>query len=121
MDISAPNQAWASDITYIRVDDGFMYLSLITDMGSRRIIGFNLSNEMKAVDCCKVLDMALASLPEGATPVHHSDRGCQYCSHEYVDKLKANGMKVSMTEVNHCAENAMAERVNGILRAISKS
>jgi putative transposase len=82
MIISAPNQAWASDITYIRVANEFMYLSLITDMCSRKIVGYNFSNEMKAIDCCKALDMALKTLPKGARPVHHSDRGCQYCSHE---------------------------------------
>lgn len=116
MDISAPNQAWASDITYIDVGGEFMYLCLIMDMYSRRIVGHSFNHKMKASDCCKALDMALDSLPHGATPVHHSDRGCQYCSHEYVNKLKENGIRISMTEVNHCAENAMAERLNGILK-----
>ena len=116
MEITAPNQAWASDITYIRVNDEFMYLSLITDMCSRRIVGYNLSHDMKTTDCLVALEMALSSLPQGAKPVHHSDRGSQYCSHAYTEKLKAHDMKISMTETNHCAENAMAERVNGILK-----
>jgi transposase InsO family protein len=60
--------------------------------------------------------MALDELPEEAKPIHHSDRGSQYCCHEYVNKLKEHGLKISMTEVDHCAENAQAERMNGILK-----
>src|SRR5438445_341190 len=62
------------------------------------------------------LEEALAELPAQAKPIHHSDRGTQYCSHEYVDRLRARGLGVSMTETNHCAENALAERMNGILK-----
>ena len=114
--IDGPNKAWGSDLTFLRVGDGFMYLSLTTDMFSRDIVGWHLSENMKAADTLKALEMALANKPGDAKPVHHSDRGSQYCSHLYVGKLKEHGLGISMTEKNHCAENALAERVNGILK-----
>ncbi len=111
-----PNQAWAGDITYIRTDEGFLYLSLLTDLYSRKIVGFHAGDTLEAEGCLKALDMALAQLPEGKAVYHHSDRGCQYCSHLYVERARAIGLTLSMTEENHCYENAMAERVNGILK-----
>ena len=114
--LSGPNQAWAADITYIRTDEGFLYLSLITDMWSRKIVGFNVGESLETEGALKALAMALASLRCGAKPIHHSDRGCQYASHLYVGKLKEAGLKISMTEELHCYENALAERVNGILK-----
>ena len=113
---SEPNQVWISDITYIRTREDFVYLSLITDMYSRKVVGYHLAETLTAQDSLRALEMALKGLPKGARPIHHSDRGCQYCSHEYVERLTDNGLKVSMTEQDHCAENAMAERVNGILK-----
>lgn len=113
---SEPNQVWISDITYIRTREDFVYLSLITDMYSRKVVGYHLAETLTAQDSLRALEMALKGLPKGARPIHHSDRGCQYCSHEYVERLTSNGLKVSMTEQDHCAENAMAERVNGILK-----
>jgi transposase InsO family protein len=114
--LTGPNQAWASDITYIRTDEGFLYLSLITDMWSRKIVGYHLGDTLETETALKALAMALASLTCGAKPVHHSDRGCQYASHLYVGKLKEAGLEISMTEKLHCYENAIAERVNGILK-----
>jgi len=116
LELTGPNQVWISDITYIRTHEDFVYLSLITDKYSRKVVGYHVGRTLEAQDTLKALAMALERLPEGAHPIHHSDRGCQYCSHEYVKELKAHGMPVSMTEVDHCAENAMAERVNGILK-----
>ena len=116
MEISRPNQVWASDITYIRTLDDFLYLSLITDMYSRKIVGYNLGGNLESEETLKALGMALKEKPAKALPIHHSDRGSQYCCHEYVDLLKANNLGISMTEKNHCAENALAERVNGILK-----
>jgi transposase InsO family protein len=116
MALKAPNQVWISDITYIRTREDFLYLSLITDKYSRKIVGYHLGRTLETENTIRALGMAVASLPEGDKPIHHSDRGCQYCSHDYVNKLKAHGLKVSMTEVDHCAENAQAERVNGILK-----
>ena len=116
LELTAPGQVMASDITYIRTRGVFLYLSLITDMHSRKVVGYHLGRTLEAADTIKALKMALRSLPAGAFPIHHSDRGCQYCCHEYVKLLKERGLKISMTEENHCAENAMAERVNGILK-----
>lgn len=116
MGVTGPHQVWVSDITYIRTQEAFMYLSLITDMHSRKIVGYHLGRTLEAGETLKALEMALSQLPEGARPVHHSDRGSQYCSHEYVKRLQAHGLPISMTEENHCAENALAERMNGILK-----
>jgi transposase InsO family protein len=116
LEVTGPNQVWVSDITYIRTQDDFMYLSLITDYYSHKIVGYHLAQTLETKDTLKALDMALEHLPSGATPIHHSDRGCQYCSHEYVQRLQEGGLLISMTEENHCAENAMAERMNGILK-----
>ena len=115
-ELTGPNQVWVSDITYIRTREDFMYLCLITDKYSRKVVGYHLGRTLEAQDTLNALKMALASLPEGARPIHHSDRGCQYCSHEYVSTLLAHGLQVSMTEEDHCAENALAERMNGILK-----
>jgi transposase InsO family protein len=114
--LTGPNQAWAADITYIRTDEGFLYLRLITDMWSRKIVGFHVGASLETEDALSALAMALASLRGGARPVHHSDRGCQYASHRYVGTLQKAGLQVSMTEELHCYENAIAERVNGILK-----
>lgn len=116
LELSGPNQVWVSDITYIRTSEDFVYLSLITDKYSRKIVGYHLGRTLEAQESLKALQMALAGLGGGGKPIHHSDRGCQYCCHDYVDELKGRGMPISMTEEHHCAENAMAERVNGILK-----
>jgi len=116
MKVTGPNLVWVSDITYIRTCEAFSYLSLITDKYSRKIVGYHLGQTLEAQDTIKALEMALDGLPEGAKPIHHSDRGCQYCCREYVSQLQDRGMLISMTEEDHCAENAMAERVNGILK-----
>jgi transposase InsO family protein len=111
-----PNQAWASDLTYIRTEEGFLYAALITDVYSRKIVGFHIGDTLEAEGCLQALDLALKELPADKYPIHHSDRGCQYCCHEYVARLQARGLGISMTEVRHCYENALAERVNGILK-----
>ena len=116
LELTGPNQVWVSDITYIRTQEDFVYLSLITDKYSRKVVGYHVGRSLEAQDALKALRMALAQLPDGVRPIHHSDRGCQYCSYKYVKELKDHGMPVSMTEEDHCAENAMAERVNGILK-----
>lgn len=113
---TAPDQIWVSDLTYIRTEEGFEYLSLIMDLHSRKVVGFHCGDDLSAAGCLKALEQALAGLPEGSAPIHHSDRGCQYCSHDYVNRSKERGLRQSMTEENHCAENATAERLNGILK-----
>ncbi|MFW6367225.1 MAG: IS3 family transposase [bacterium] len=116
MEITAANQVWVSDITYVRTEGSFVYLALITDAFSRKIVGYHCGDSLEAIGCISALDRALEDLPEYACPIHHSDRGCQYCCHDYVNRLTERGLGVSMTEINHCAENALAERVNGILK-----
>lgn len=116
LEIDGPNQAWVSDITYIRMENGFVYLTLIMDRYSRKIVGYHCGDSLEALGCIQALDKALADLPEGCKPVHHSDRGCQYCCHEYVKRLRKHELQISMTEINHCAENSHAERLNGILK-----
>lgn len=111
-----PHQVWVSDITYIDTDAGFLYLSLITDLTSRKIVGWHLADTLEAKQCITALKMAIAQLPEGRWPIHHSDRGCQYCCHDYVKVLNDHDLPISMTEQNHCYENSNAERVNGILK-----
>ncbi len=116
LEVKAPNQGWVSDLTYLRTDEGFVYLALITDLYSRKIVGWNVGDNLEAVGCVRALELALADLPAGSHPIHHSDQGSQYCCHEYVRRLAERGLPVSMTESNHCAENALAERMNGILK-----
>ena len=116
-ELTGPNQAWVSDITYIRTASGFVYLALITDAFSRAIVGWDCSDSLEAVGAMRALKMALRGLPKGCRPpIHHSDRGCQYCCGDYIALLKRRRLSVSMTEDNHCYENAKAERVNGILK-----
>lgn len=110
------NEVWLSDITYIRTDAGFLYLSLIQDKRSRKIVGYHCGDSLETEGCLKALEMALKGMPKGVYPIHHSDRGSQYCSHLYVDMLRDFHLKISMTEKEHCAENAQAERLNGILK-----
>ena len=116
-EVSRPNEVWVADLTYLRTWEGFLYLALLTDKKSRKIVGYHCGDSLEAVGCIKALERALEELPAGAAPIHHSDRGCQYCCHEYVERLQERGMAVSMTEVDHTAENALAERVNGIIKA----
>lgn len=116
LDLNAPNQVWVSDLTYLRTEEGFLYLSLITDRYSRKIVGWHVGDSLESEGCLRALNRALAELPEDSKLIHHSDRGCQYCCHQYVSRLQEHGLGISMTQSNHCAENALAERVNGILK-----
>ena len=113
---SMPHQVWVCDVTYIRTEEGFLYLSLVTDAYSRKIVGYRIGDTLESEGCLRALAMALAQLGPGAQPIHHSDRGTQYCCGEYIKLLQKHGCPISMTERNHCYENAMAERVNGILK-----
>jgi transposase InsO family protein len=116
MEVTAPNQVWVSDITYIRTISGFCYLALITDMYSRKIVGYDLSDTLELSGCLGAFKRAQKTARPAAGLVHHSDRGIQYCSNQYVEELNKHGVLLSMTEENHCYENAIAERVNGILK-----
>jgi len=112
----APNQLWVCDITYIVIGDGFGYLSLITDAFSRKIVGFCLHKTLSAQGTIAALKQAIKNNPNTKGLIHHSDRGVQYCCHEYVEILQNNHIKISMTENGDPLENAIAERVNGILK-----
>jgi putative transposase len=113
---TAPNQLWVSDITYIVLVNCFAYLSLITDAYSRKIVGFYLSMDLSAEGCIKALNMALSNNPVLGKLIHHSDRGSQYCCSDYVKILNDIYIKISMTQNGDPKENAIAERVNGILK-----
>lgn len=114
--VSRANQVWVSDITYIRTVKGFCYLALITDMHSRKIVGYDLSNSLELKGCIRALNKAVSHAKDIKGLIHHSDRGFQYCSTTYTQILQKNNIRISMTEDNHCYENALAERVNGILK-----
>ena len=116
IEITKPNQVWVSDITYIRTQTGFCYLALITDLYSRKIVGSDLSDSLGLAGCLRAFKRALWQSRPAANAIHHSDRGFQYCSNQYVEELKKHGFQISMTQENHCYENAVAERVNGILK-----
>ncbi len=117
MIIDHPNQLWVCDITYIPVNATFCYLSLITDAYSRKIVGFYLSENLTAQGTIKALKMALRNTANVNGLIHHSDRGIQYCCTEYVNVLKHKQIKISMTQNGDPYENAIAERVNGILKS----
>ena len=116
MVIDAPDQAMCSDITYIYTEEGFLFLSLMMDMFVHDIVGWAVCESLRTEGPLEALRMAMRTLPPDAKPVAHSDRGCQYGSHLYRDELEAHGWRSSMTEERHCYENAMAERLNGILK-----
>jgi putative transposase len=116
-DVTAPEQVWVSDITYIKTEAGYEYLSLITDFYSKKIVGYHLADNLKTESSLKALEMAIKSrkYPD-RNLIHHSDRGFQYCSDGYIAILANNNIQPSMTEVYDPYENAIAERVNGILK-----
>lgn len=116
LEVKRPNEVWVADLTYIRTEEDFLYLALLTDKMSRKIVGYHCGDTLEAMGCIRAIMKALAELPPGVFPIHHSDQGTQYCCHEYVNLLVDRGLSVSMTESNHCAENALAERMNGILK-----
>jgi putative transposase len=111
-----PHQVWVCDITYIRIKKGFVYLFLITDAYSRKIVGWELTKSLGLQGAIKTLQKAIRQCPDCKGLIHHSDRGFQYCSNDYVSRLKARGIEISMAEAGNCYENALAERVNGILK-----
>jgi transposase InsO family protein len=117
-ELTGPGQLWVSDITYFwTAEEGYTYISLITDAWSHRIMGYHLATDLEAASTLVALRMAIeqvGTVPEGL--IHHSDRGVQYCSQAYVDVLQANKISISMTEKGDPLENAVAERINGIIK-----
>ena len=116
--ITSPEQLWVSDITYIKTLEGFSYLSLITDAYSRKIVGYALFPTLEALGCIEALEMAVKGR-RNVSPyilIHHSDRGIQYCCIDYTEILKKENIAISMTQSGSPYENALAERVNGIIK-----
>lgn len=112
-----PNHVWVSDITYWKTKGGHYYISFITDAYSRKIVGYHVADTMEAIESATALKMAIKTLKISAEGlIHHSDRGSQYCSSMYVKMLKKEGIKISMTENGDPLENAIAERMNGIIK-----
>lgn len=114
--LTMPEQLWVADITYLQTKQGHEYLHLITDAYSKQIMGYELSGTLKASCTIKALKMALSNRKYAHQLVHHSDRGLQYCSSEYTDLLNKHNVSISMTEQYDPYENAVAERINGILK-----
>jgi transposase InsO family protein len=114
----APNQLWVSDITYWKIKDKYVYISFITDAYSHKIVGYHLAETLEAVESIRALKMALSGLESVKyfQLIHHSDRGIQYCSKDYVKLLQGYEIQISMTENGDPLENAIAERVNGIIK-----
>ena len=106
---TAPNQKWASDISYVWTQDGWLYLAVILDLHSRRVIGWAVSNRMKRDLAIRALKMAIAFRTPPRGCVHHTDRGSQYCSHDYQKILRQHGFKVSMSGKGNCYDNAAVE------------
>jgi putative transposase len=112
-----PEQVWVSDITYIGNRKNPSYLSLITDAYSKKVMGYNVSDSLNVKGSLAALEMALKNRKYKNEPIiHHSDRGLQYCSNEYQKILDKNNILPSMTEQYDPYENAIAERINGILK-----
>lgn len=116
LELLKPGKLWVSDITYLRTEKGFVYLSLITDAYSKKIVGWCLWPDLTSEGALNALKMAISGEKVTQGLIHHSDRGIQYCCYDYVNYLKGTKIKISMTENGDPYENAIAERINGILK-----
>ena len=114
--LTGPHQLLVADITYLRTGAGFVYLALVMDAWSRKIVGYDCSGSLESEGARRALRQARQQLPAGSRAVHHSDRGIQYCCREYVELAEGSGLVLSMTQEQHCYENGKAERLNGILK-----
>ena len=114
--VTRSEQLWVADITYLPTDDKFVYLSLVTDAYSRKIVGWHVHATLQTEEVAQAMKMALKGRTTHLELVHHSDRGLQYCSTYYQDLHRRHGVRCSMTDGYDCYQNAMAERVNGILK-----
>lgn len=116
LELKNPNQVFVSDITYIRTVNGFAYLFLVTDLFSRKIVGWSVRSDLNHQGAVDALNMAIKGLDESNAIIHHSDRGSQYCCHDFLKAFKNQGVAFSNTDDAHVYQNAVAERVNGILK-----
>lgn len=115
-EVTVAGEVMVGDITYLETREGFCYLSLLTDMYSHKIVGYHLSRSLSVEGSLKALEMALRGIKDHSGIIHHSDRGIQYCCRAYTNRLQKAKVIISMTEENHVYENALAERINGILK-----
>ena len=116
-EISAVHQAYVTDITYMETEQGFVYLALVTDLYSRKIVGWDLSRSLSVDGALRAIKRAVSQAKcDVKGLIHHSDHGIQYTSRPYLDYLSAHGIHSSMGRVGNCYDNAVAERVNGILK-----
>jgi putative transposase len=111
-----PEEVWVADITYIPTREKFVYLSLVTDAYSRKIMGYHVHGSLQTEEVSRALTMAIKGRQTRAKLIHHSDRGIQYCSSYYQQIHEKHGITCSMTDGYDCYQNALAERVNGILK-----
>lgn len=116
IEVTKPEQLWVSDITYIQTEQGHNYLSLVTDAYSKKIMGYELLDNLSTAGPLKALESALKNRKYTHDLIHHSDRGLQYCSTDYINTLNEHNVIISMTENGDPYENAIAERINGILK-----
>ncbi len=114
---TSPNRKWAGDITYIWTSEGWLYLAVILDLYSRRIVGWAVSNRMKRDLAIRALDMAVALRQPPKGCIHHTDRRSQYCSHDYQNRLKKHGFEISMSGKGNCCDNAVVETFFKTLKA----
>lgn len=115
--LDGPDQVWVSDITYIKTEEGNCYLNMITDAFSRKIVGYAADQTMETESMINALKMATSErINPAAQTIHHSDRGLQYCSREYVELTSENNIRLSMTENSDPYENALAERMNRTIK-----
>lgn len=114
--VEEPNQVWVSDITYIWTLEGWVYLSSVMDLFSRKIVGWSLASHMKKELCIQALNMAIISRQPGEGLIHHSDRGSQYCSHDYTDILKKHEIQISMSKKGDPYDNACIESYHATIK-----
>lgn len=115
--VTRSEQLWVADITYLPTEDKFVYLSLVTDAYSRKIVGWHVHPSLQTEEVAQAMKMALRGRQTRAQLIHHSDRGIQYCSTHYQALHRRHGVRCSMTDGYDCYQNALAERVNGILKS----
>lgn len=116
IEVSHPERLWVADITYLPLKTGEAYLSLVTDAYSRKVVGYHVDDNLKSSTVLKAYKRAIKERKQATDLVHHSDRGIQYCSKQYQEEHQRHGVTCSMTDGYDCYQNALAERVNGILK-----
>ena len=114
--IVRPNQVFVADITYLRTVAGFVYLFLVTDLYSRKIVGYDVRGNLSHEGAIAALEMAIEGVEDTRGLIHHTDRGSQYCCHDFLKRFKDKGIAFSNTDDSHVYQNAVAERVNGIIK-----